>query len=387
MMVSLATDDLLSSFPTYKHAEDFKAFLEKYCALTMQTGSVLKFFGIRIVQSDIAISMDQSEFIFDLLVSYFGKDIDKVKTLTTPMRYDTEYEKELFDAIPLTKEELVTYAIQYKGGYRHHTGNFNFAATITRPDIKYATQRLSEYNHAPSDLSFQSVARMYRYLAYDPHRPLVYSRNKPMSSITTLSYEITPGINNTLEISNAPVAFADAELARCLKTRASYLCVIICLYGTMIQMKVMKTDSVMMHTTDSEMKAKFLGSRLLLPIRQVINFVLPALQDPSPLYGDNAAVNAIVIGGRMTPRSRHIDIPIAFLHEQHHKSFQDFLIKTDCMMADIGTKPLPPILHKRFKYWCTGQQFLPPKGHPHYDDLTMQYYEMSFDKILKILRS
>ena len=89
----------------------------------------------------------------------------------------------------------------------------------------------------------------------------------------------------------------------------------------------------------------------------------------------------------MTPRSRHIDIPIAFLHEQHHKSFQDFLIKTDCMMADIGTKPLPPILHKRFKYWCTGQQFLPPKGHPHYDDLTMQYYEISFDKILKILRS
>jgi hypothetical protein len=48
------------------------------------------------------------------------------------------------------------------------------------------------------------------------------------------------------------------------------------------------------------------------------------------------------------------------------------------MIADLGTKPLVMLLHKRLKYWITGEQFLPPKGSIHYTLLEMYLYEVCY---------
>jgi hypothetical protein len=105
------------------------------------------------------------------------------------------------------------------------------------------------------------------------------------------------------------------------------------------------------------------------------------------MYGDISAVEAIITSTRMTPRCRHIDIPIAILQEQYNKSFKMQLIRTMVMLADMGTKANTPQYHKFFKYWASGTQFLPPKGHEHYDLLHLQYYEMNYGEVLKLLRS
>ena len=89
----------------------------------------------------------------------------------------------------------------------------------------------------------------------------------------------------------------------------------------------------------------------------------------------------------MTPRCRHIDIPIALLQEEYNKSFKMKLIRTMVMLADMGTKANTPQYHKFFKNWASGSQFLPPKGHTHYDLLHLQYYEMNFGDVLKLLRN
>jgi hypothetical protein len=99
---------------------------------------------------------------------------------------------------------------------------------------------------------------------------------------------------------------------------------------------------------------------------------------PTPVYTDNAAVTAIIDANRMTPRCRHIDIPIAYLHQEHTKSFRNILIRTTQMIADMGTKPLSTLLHKRFKYWLTGALFLPEPGSLHYKLLQMDLYEICF---------
>ncbi len=48
------------------------------------------------------------------------------------------------------------------------------------------------------------------------------------------------------------------------------------------------------------------------------------------------------------------------------------------MIADLGTKPLTTILHRRFKYWISGEAFLPPLGTLHYILLEMDLYEHCF---------
>ena len=111
------------------------------------------------------------------------------------------------------------------------------------------------------------------------------------------------------------------------------------------------------------------------------------LSDPSPLYCDNCAVHAIIESERMTPRCRHFDIPIAFLHAHKGSVYEATLITTDKMLADMGTKPNTPTLLKRFKYWTTGERFLPGRDHEHYDLLQMQFYEIPFHDILKMVNN
>ena len=101
---------------------------------------------------------------------------------------------------------------------------------------------------------------------------------------------------------------------------------------------------------------------------------------------DNSAVDSIIDANRLTPRCRHLDIPIAFLHQEKGKSFEQFLIRTHQMLADFGTKPLATLLHKRYKYWVTGAAFLPVKDTEHYNLLQMQFYECSFVDIIAALK-
>ena len=88
----------------------------------------------------------------------------------------------------------------------------------------------------------------------------------------------------------------------------------------------------------------------------------------------------------MTPCCRHFDVPIAFLHAHKSTIYTPHLVTTDKMMADIGTKPNTPTVFKRFKYWITGERFLPKKGHEHYELLQMMFYEKEYHVILKLIK-
>ena len=89
----VATDDLLCSFPSWPVFDAFRDFLLQCFELSTQTGSVFKFLGIRIIQSDLCITMDQAEYTFGMLEHYFGTTIDKIKTHKTPLCYDNDFEK------------------------------------------------------------------------------------------------------------------------------------------------------------------------------------------------------------------------------------------------------------------------------------------------------
>lgn len=157
--------------------------------------------------------------------------------------------------------------------------------------------------------------------------------------------------------------------------------------GVAIYFKVRKSDTILTHTTDCELKGSFMGIRDLLPCRAQLEFMGLPCPLPTKLFMDNAAVDAVIDANRITPRVRHVDIPIAFLHEHNNKTYTKQLIRTHEMLADLGTKPLVTILHKRFKYWATGARFLPPKDSEHWNMLMMEHYEKSFIDVRKAFDS
>ena len=134
---------------------------------------------------------------------------------------------------------------------------------------------------------------------------------------------------------------------------------------------------------DAEMKSAYSSIRRLLPLCHILESMGFPCQDSTPLYVDNATVSAIIDTKRMTPRCRHLDIPIAYLYEQSNTSFSHTLISTVQMLADLGTKSLVTALHCCFTYWATGHYFLPPEGSDHDEYLQLQFYEKCFVDILK----
>ena len=384
--ICLATDDLLCAFKTYKHFEDLNAFLKQYFNIVAQVGHILTFLSLRIVQTNHAISIDQGEYIFDMLVKYYGRDVERIKTVTTPMRSDSQFERELFESQPLPPDKLREHALQYNGSFRYHTGKFQFAVTWTRFDMGFSLQRLAEYNNAPTSLAFEAIGRHYRYIAGDVIRPLVYPRHD-IKGTTTISYFVSPEKQIKMVLPNDLQLFTDSEFARNLADRKSYYCIVFLLLNVAIQVKVKKSTNIAGHTTDAEMKGTYSGVRRLLPLRRILESMGFPCLNPTPVYVDNAAVSAIIDAKRMTPRCRHLDIPIAYLHEQSGKSYNHYLISTVQMLADLGTKPLVTALHRRFKYWASGHYFLPPEGSEHYIYLQLQFYEKSFIEIVKAFQN
>ena len=123
-----------------------------------------------------------------------------------------------------------------------------------------------------------------------------------------------------MEIGNTPTLFFDAEFAKDMETQRSYFCNIIAVFDVIVLFKVKKSTSIMHQTTDSELKGRSSGDCQLLPVRQLFSFNWYPLPEASQAFTDNAEIHAIVESSRMTPRCKHIDIPIAFLHQEHNQT-------------------------------------------------------------------
>ena len=78
----------------------------------------------------------------------------------------------------------------------------------------------------------------------------------------------------------------------------------------------------MHHPTDAETKATYDGVRHLKLIQSLFAFSGLPLNKPSQVYTDNPAVHVIIDSKQMSPRCRHFDLPIAFLHQEKDKSYQ-----------------------------------------------------------------
>ena len=125
-----------------------------------------------------------------------------------------------------------------------------------------------------------------------------------------------------------------------------------------------------------------------MPIRALFEYMNCPLKDPSLSFADNRAVSSIIESERMTPHYRYFDIPIAFLHQHKGTIYNNKLITTDKMLANMGTKPNTPALLKRFKYWGSRERFLPSPSHVHYKLLQMEFvYEKTYMEILKMVKN
>ena len=122
-------------------------------------GPLHYFLGIKVLRTSSSLLLHQSKHTEELLTR--ARMVES-KTAPTPMavRPPSTSDSRLFDNPTL---------------YRSIVGGLHYLA-VTRPDIQYAVNRVSQSMHAPTEQNFQALKQILRYLQGSSRRGLLFTK-------------------------------------------------------------------------------------------------------------------------------------------------------------------------------------------------------------------
>ena len=360
------TDDFMLLVSRKQLYLDIKARIEKSYDITMQEGPVIKYLNLQIIQSDAGISLDQTQHILKMLEPHYPQQSSFTKT-DIPFRTDREYEQELMNAIPASPSELKLLEKEYKGSYATLYGQLLHVATVSRPQISYALLRLGKFQSGPCKTGFEGLKRIFRYLATHPNVPIMYAKG-PQSHRNIITFIPHEKPKEQITLPNTLSQLCDANYGTDLTDRKSISSCITLYNGSIVSWKATKQLAIATSTTDSETRSLFTGLRKVLTFRNFLRHLGFPEQSPTTIFEDNQGTSDIVNAGRLTPRVKHIDIPLCFIHDHHRQgSFDVKRCHTTLMLADGLNKALAGPVLKRHSDHYTGKRFYPKKDSPHYN--------------------
>jgi hypothetical protein len=164
ILLNTSTDDFMCAHSNENIYEALCTYFKQFFDITIQTGTAVKYLNNRIIQSDLGISYNQTEHIkHKIIQKHFPPQKigdSMMKEVHTPFRTDSQYEIDLAEQLPATKEELKELVEKYGAEYRSILGDIMHVWVWSRLDIGYATQRLSSYTHASNAAAFAGVYRI-----------------------------------------------------------------------------------------------------------------------------------------------------------------------------------------------------------------------------------
>ncbi|XP_022874305.1 uncharacterized protein LOC111393145 [Olea europaea var. sylvestris] len=208
--------------------------------ITMSMGSDSQF--IEKLQQQLKSSFHMKD--FESLQYFLGLKIQHCPTGT--ILHQHKYTQELLTLVGLQDSNSVltpmevNLKLRQEGGdllsdpslYRQLVGSLNYL-TITRPDISFAVQQVSQFMQAPCQAHLAAVRRLLRYLKGTSGRGLFF----PSSTSLQL------------------VGFSDADWASCVDTRLSIPGWCMFLGGALISWKSKKQARVSKSSIESEYRA------------------------------------------------------------------------------------------------------------------------------------
>ena len=226
LFLCTSTDDFLCAFSKEHIFSDFMKFMGSILPVTAQTGTVLKYLNIRVIQTDMGISIDQTQHIkTNVVEKYFPPNrTERLKSADTPYRTDSEYEKALAETLPARGKELTDLEIQFGGAYHSLVGALLHVEQVTRFETGFAVTRLAQFASCPNAPAFHGLNRLIRFLATHLHSPIMYPRRK-LKGYRPIKFETEPDKVLQHLLTNKPCLCVDADHARDIRTRKSISCI------------------------------------------------------------------------------------------------------------------------------------------------------------------
>lgn len=255
--------------------------------------------------------MTQQKFVRDLLKKANMSDANPCPTPMCPGIKLSKHDPDLFDQ-PTT--------------YRSIVGSLQYL-TMTRPDIAFAVNKLSQYLQAPAMAHWNACKRVLRYLAG--------------TSTQGLKFEAAPRLNL--------VAYTDADYASSVDDRRSTTGYCVYLGTSLISWSSKKQDVVSRSSTESEYRALSSTASEVVWLQSLFKELGVALDsDPSIVWCDNMGASALASNSVFHARTKHIEVDVHFISEKiAAKLIEVRYVPTEEQIADLFTKPLtiPRFVH------------------------------------------
>lgn len=311
-MVALYVDDFFVFSNDCKEIECLKSKLGLEFNIK-DLGEAKQCLGVNISRDNKknAIYLDQEDYI-DQVLKNFG--MDNCKIVSTPI----ECKAEKIGNIDADLSNLP---------YQKLIGSLMYLAVLTRPDITFAINYLSQFNNCYSEYHWQCAKRILRYLKGTKHFKLCFSKD----NVNDCNLE----------------GFVDSDWAND-SDRKSYTGYVFKLSGGPISWQSSKQNSTALSSTEAEYIGLCEASKEAVYLKNLLN-ELVGFDKPVTIFNDNQSAHKLATNPVFHKRSKHIDVKYHFVRECVSNNVVNIKYQqTNEMVADILTKGLPRIKHSYF---------------------------------------
>lgn len=272
-------------------------------------GALRYFLGIEIDRNSTGIFMSQTKYTLDLLKEY---GMINAKPLKLPM--DTQ--------LKLTPDKGVPFPDATR--YQRLVGKLIYL-TITRPDVAFTVQLLSQFMHNPTNVHMQAGKRVLRYLEGSPSQGILLA----LQSVAKLT------------------AFCDSDWASCPTTRRSTTRYCILLGSSPISWKAKKQTVVARSSAEAEYRAMALTACEVTWLTSLLKDLGLSNLPATVLKCDNQAALAIAANPVLHKRTKHVEIDCHYVRDQIQAgNIQHVKVSSKDQLADIMTKIISVSQHQ-----------------------------------------
>ncbi|GJT76414.1 reverse transcriptase domain-containing protein [Tanacetum coccineum] len=309
LVLLIYVDDILITGNSLTFINNIKQQLHNTFSIK-DLGPLHYYLGIEFIRSEKGLVMTQRKYAFDL-IKHAG--LTHTKHAKTPL--DPNIKLTYDSATPLTNSSH----------YRTLVGKLIYL-TITRPDITFAAQLLSQFSHSPHTTHLKALQRVLRYIKLSLGQGLFFSRTNPL----------------TLQ------AYCDSDWATCPASRRSVTGFGVFLGDSLISWQSKKQAVVSRSSTEAEYRALADCSCEITWLNSLLKDLHIPITTPVKVFCDNSSAIALASNPVQHARTKHIEIDCQFVRDKIKAGqILPIYVPTTSQTADLLTKALHTPLYNK----------------------------------------